>query len=65
MTTPANEHPWITVMRRKLRQRGFKADQIEKLVKQIVQRVPALREVHNEPDPHAALHRAINVSKKH
>jgi hypothetical protein len=56
MTT---EHPWVAILRRKLRERGFKGDRLEEEVDRMVIRFPFLRP---KRDPNEGLYRAINKS---
>lgn len=60
--TQTTEHPWATKMRQKLRERGFVGDRLEREMRRMFIRFPFLRgDV--KSDPHAGLHRAINISK--
>ncbi len=56
-----DEHPWVTIMRRKLRERGFRGDRLETEINRMFARFPFLRG--QTRDPHEALHRAINISR--
>jgi hypothetical protein len=38
-----NEHPWVVILRRKLRERGFDGDRLEAEVNRMVDRFPFLR----------------------
>lgn len=44
MAPAATEHPWVVIMRRKLRERGFEDERLEAEVNRLVGRFPFLRD---------------------
>jgi hypothetical protein len=56
----STEHPWVVIMRRKIRERGYEGDRLETQVRRMMMRFPFLR---GQQDAHAGLYRAINISK--
>lgn len=59
--TQTAEHPWVVVMHRKLRERGFVGDELEAEVNRMMNRFPFLRgKIAAEAE---AIHRAIRQGK--
>jgi hypothetical protein len=59
----SDEHPWVVILRRKLRERGYTGDRLEAEVKRMLAHFPFLR-VDKQRSPHEGLYRAINITKR-